>query len=453
MMGQLPAQQNSFFYDFCLERHIPANHLLRRIDQFLDFDRIRQHLQDFYSHTGRPSIDPELMIRMLLVGYCYGIRSERRLCDEVNFNLAYRWFCGLGLEDEVPDHSTFSKNRHGRFREADGLRFTFDTVVQRCIEQGLVKGEGFAIDASFVKADVSKHSSETGPVNWTPASSQSRAVKEYLAALDEGDSLKRSQKRVSLTDPMSQWSAAKGPADFYYSTNTMIDVGCGIIMDVEASPSTNVLEARTTKTMLERVEANHDMLPARLMGDTAYGTAENLGYLVEEKKIAPHIPVWDKSKRDDDTYSQNDFIYIEQEDEYVCPQGHRLHTTGRVTAEKTLLYRSSTKVCGTCPVRRKCSPNTPMRRIKRSVHEKARDVARAISLQDDYINKSRHERKKIEMSYAHMKRHLGFNRLRLRGLAGANDEFLLVATAQNLRKMARYCGQPPPAFGIPAPES
>lgn len=152
MMGCLPSEQNTLFYDFNLEQHIPDNHLLRKIDKFLDFDQIRQHLKSFYSHTGRPSIAPELMIRMLIVGYCYGIHSERRLCEEINFNLAYRWFCQIGLEDEVPNHSTFSKNRHGRYRESDLFRFVFDAVVQRCMDEGLVKGEGFAIDASLIKS-------------------------------------------------------------------------------------------------------------------------------------------------------------------------------------------------------------------------------------------------------------------------------------------------------------
>ena len=156
MMGQLPAAQNALFYDFCLEKHIPEDHLLRQIDQFLDFDQIRQHLQPFYSSTGRPSIDPELMIRMLLVGYCYGIRSERRLCEEVNFNLAYRWFCRLGLESDVPDHSSFSKNHHGRFRDAEMFRYVFEQVLKHCIDADLVKGEGFAVDASIVKADASR---------------------------------------------------------------------------------------------------------------------------------------------------------------------------------------------------------------------------------------------------------------------------------------------------------
>ena len=283
MMGQLPQEQNALFYDFSLERHISQEHLLRQIDHFLDFDAIRQHLQDYYGHTGRPSIDPELMVRMLLIGYCYGIRSERRLCEEVNLNLAYRWFCRLGLEDAVPDHSTFSKNRHGRFRDADLLRCVFDTVVKRCIEKGFVGGEGFAIDASLIRADASRQRREEGPVDWTPSKVESRAVREYLDLLDEEEALDRKQKCVSLTDPMAQWSAAKDLPNFYYSTNYLIDIDNNIIMDVEASPSTHALEVDTTRTMIDRVESTHEIKPERLLGDTAYGAAENLGYLVNEK--------------------------------------------------------------------------------------------------------------------------------------------------------------------------
>lgn len=451
MMGQLPAAQNSLFYDFCLESHIPEDHLLRRINRFLDFDQIRQHLEPFYSSTGRPSIDPELMIRMLLIGYCYGIRSERQLCDEVNFNLAYRWFCRLGLESDVPDHSTFSKNRHGRFRAADLLRCVFDTVVQRCIEEGLVGSQGFAIDASFIRADVARQRYEHSPVNWTPDKTQSRAVKEYLALLDQEDSLNRPQKSVSLTDPMCQWTGAKGPADFYYSNNYLIDVDHNVIMDVEASPSTNLLEVGTTRTMIERVESNHGLRPKRLMGDTAYGTADNLGFLVNEKQIEPHVPVHDKSRRKDNTYSREDFDYIETDDEYECPQGNRLRSTGRPTADKTLLYRSRNRDCAVCPDKPRCCPNTVNRKIPRSVNESARDLARSITAGDTYINISSKQRKKVEMLFAHMKRHLNFSRLRLRGLKSANDECLLVATAQNLRRLAKLCAQPPPDHRIGAP--
>src|ERR1017187_5245101 len=179
MIGQHSGNQDRLFYSFNLDEHVPADHMLRGIDRYLDLADLRRHLAPFYSHTGRPSVDPELMIRMLLVGYCYGIRSERRLCEEVHLNLAYRWFCRLGLDGDVPDHSTFSKNRHGRFRDSDLLRHLFETVVRRCMAEGLVGGEGFAVDASLIKADAHRQCGVTGTGALDPSSN--RAVTEYLA--------------------------------------------------------------------------------------------------------------------------------------------------------------------------------------------------------------------------------------------------------------------------------
>jgi transposase len=169
MMGQHSSNQPQLFYAFNLDDHVPSNHLMRGVDRFLDLDELREHLAPFYSHTGRPSIDPELMVRMLIVGYCFGIRSERRLCEEVHLNLAYRWFCRLGLEDQVPDHSTFSKNRHGRFRDSDTLRHVFESVLRRCMSEGLIGGEGFAVDASVIKADASRARGMDGdaPIDWS----------------------------------------------------------------------------------------------------------------------------------------------------------------------------------------------------------------------------------------------------------------------------------------------
>src|ERR1700744_5499320 len=184
MMGHRQVEQAALFYEFSLERHIPADHLLRSIDRFVDLEQVRQDLAPFYSSIGRPSIDPELMIRMLLIGYCFGIRSERRLCDEVHLNLAYRWFCRIGLDGTVPDHSTFSKNRHGRFRDSDLLRKLFETVVRRCMAEGLVGGEGFAVDASLIAADVSGRSRVEGAAG-LPPDAAGRAVEEYLAVLDD----------------------------------------------------------------------------------------------------------------------------------------------------------------------------------------------------------------------------------------------------------------------------
>ena len=184
MMGHRQVEQAALFYEFSLDKHIPADHLLRSIDRFVDLHEIRRDLAPFYSSIGRPSIDPELMIRMLLIGYCFGIRSERRLCDEVHLNLAYRWFCRLGLDGTVPDHSTFSKNRHGRFRQSDLFRRVFESVLRRCIEERLVGGEGFAVDASLIKADANRQRGIEGDKGLPPEAA-GRAIDEYLAVLDD----------------------------------------------------------------------------------------------------------------------------------------------------------------------------------------------------------------------------------------------------------------------------
>ena len=214
MMGERRVVQEALFYEFSLERHLPPDHLLRSIDWFVDLSRVRAHLRPFYSEIGRHSIDPELLIRMLLIGYCFGIRSERRLCEEVHLNLAYRWFCRLGLEGEVPDHSTFLKNRHGRFRESDLLRKLFETTVQRCMAEGLIGGEGFAADASLIKADANKQRSVEGAeeVDWEATAATRRSVREYLDTLDEaawGAASEVRPKFVSKSDPAVR--GAQGP--------------------------------------------------------------------------------------------------------------------------------------------------------------------------------------------------------------------------------------------------
>jgi transposase len=439
--------QEALFYGFSLERHISSSHMLRKIDRFVDLSGIRAHLEPHYSDVGRPSIDPELMIRMLLVGYCYGIRSERRLCDEVHLNLAYRWFCRLGLDGDVPDHSTFSKNRHGRFRESDAFRQVFESVVERCMKEGLVGGEGFAIDASVIKADANRSRSTVreGVEDLRDPRRATRAVREYLAALDEQGDPVTVPASISPTDPAARWTAVDGPAFYAYSTNYLIDVQAGIIVDVEATPTLRTAEVNATRIMIERVEERFDLKPERLIGDTAYGAAELLGWMVNDKGIEPHVPVLDRTQRDDGTLSSSDFQWDEQADEYRCPQGKALRKQRRtfknlrthITKAGTVIYRASQSDCANCPMKAHCCPNTPMRKIARSVHESARDVARDVAKTAAY-KQSRKDRKKVEMLFAHLKRILRLERLRLRGPNGAHDEFLLAAIAQNLRRMAKW---------------
>ena len=449
-MGHQQVEQAALFYEFSLERHVPADHLLRSIDRFVELDGLRRALSCFYSAIGRPSIAPELMIRMLLVGYCFGIRSERRLCEEVHLNLAYRWFCRLGLDGNVPDHSTFSKNRHGRFRDSDLLRRLFEAILRRCIDEGLVGGESFAVDASLIKADANRQNGIEGEKGLPPQAA-GRAVEEYLAVLDDaafGAASEIVPKFISPADPAARWTAAHGGQAFFaYSTNYLIDVENAIIVDVEPTTAIRQAEVLAAKRMIERTAESFALHPSKLLGDSAYGSADMLGWLVDEHGIEPHVTVFDKSARKDGTFAREDFNYDPAGDVYTCPGGKTLTTTGaRVNDCDTLLYLASKADCDGCALRPRCCPNTPARKVPRSIHERAREMARAIGKSwEGRI--SRRLRKKVEMLFAHLKRILKLDRLRLRGPNGARDEFVLAATAQNLRKLAKLIplSQPIPA--------
>jgi transposase len=447
MMGHRQDEQAALFYGFSLEKHIPADHLLRSIDRFVELGELRRELARFYSCIGRPSIDPELMIRMLIIGYCFGIRSERRLCEEVHLNLAYRWFCRLGLDGGVPDHSTFCKNRHGRFRESDLFRCVFEMVLRRCMQEGLVGGEAFAVDASLIKADANRQKGIEGEKALPPAAA-GRAVEEYLTVLDDaafGAATEVTPKFISPADPAARWTGAHGGQAFFaYSTNYLIDVDNAIIVDVEATTAIRQAEVLAAKRMIERAMQRFDLYPSRLLGDSAYGSAEMLGWLVDEHGIAPHVSVFDKSARNDGTFSREDFTYDHQRDIYSCPGGKPLTTTGTLVNDgATILYRASKHDCQACALKSRCCPNSPARRVPRAIYEDARDTARQIAKSWEG-RASRRLRKKVEMLFAHLKRILKLDRLRLRGPNGARDEFILAATAQNLRKLAKLIPMPIP---------
>ena len=344
MMGRQERDQGQLFYEFNLDDVVPPDHLLRRLNVLATavLSDLHEQLKPFYSDIGRPSIDPELMIRMLLVGYCCGIRHERRLCQEVALHLAYRWFCKLDLDDQVPHHSTFSVNRLGRFRESEILRHIFERVVAACMAAGLVKGEGFAVDASVMEANASRyHGKAPHELDWTDAQRQKRAVAEYLAGLEAeaqseagGDSHgggsgeepavksdRKLPKVISPSDPSSAWTAkANKRVQFGYGLNYLIDVEHAIIVDVEATPARTFDEVAATRTMLERAEKRLDLKPDWLAGDTAYGTGKLLAWLFG-RNITPYIPVWERYPPAVGMFSRSDFTYDAERDVYLCPNG------------------------------------------------------------------------------------------------------------------------------------
>jgi transposase len=465
MLGRQESGQGQFFYAFDLDKVVPPDHLVRQIDGLLDLSWVHKELAPFYSHTGRPSIDPVLMIRMLIVGYVFALRSERRLCAEVQVNLAYRWFCKLGIEDNIPDHSVFCRARRERFRTSDALRRVFEGVVALCISAGLVGGEAFSIDASLIKADVDKMKRAPGdrPIAWPKAEEASHAVREYIAALDaanedqvgdggDGDGSSQSghrrkpPKAVSLTDPQATWVTRPGVDPFFaYDANYLIDNKAGIILDAVGTRANRAVEIAVTQTMVDRVQRRFDLRPQRLAGDTAYGAVRLLKWLVD-RNITPHVPVWDKSARPDGTFSRADFAFDRERNVYVCPGGAELTSTGNIDQGHIVYYRASKGDCSRCSLKPKCT-TAVVRKITRDLNEDVRDRVRALA-NTEAFQQSRRERKKVEMRFAHMKRILRLDRLRLRGLNGVRDEVLLTATAQNLRRLVKLICRPPPPVAV-----
>ena len=285
----------------------------------------------------------------------------------------------------------------------------------------------------------------------------SRAVAEYLSVLDDaafGGATPTEPKAISPTDPAARYTAAADtPAVYAYSDNDLVDLKHAVIVDVEATTAIRQAEVGAAKTMLDRTAEQFDVTPSRLVADAGYGSAEMVGWLVDEHRIEPHVKLMDKSERTDGTFSRSDFAFDTERDLYVCPGGKELRKYRRafstprdgVAKDGAIRYRATQHDCDACAFKPKCCPNMPARKIARSVHEAARDKARVIAKTEAYAV-SRRERKKVEMLFAHLKRILGLGRLRLRGPSGAKDEFLLAATAQNLRKLAKLIPLPAPIF-------
>ena len=442
MMGRLSAQE-ALFYQLRLEDFIPPDHLLRRIDQVLCFDDLRPQLAALYSPVGRPSIDPELMIRMLLVGYLYGIRSETRLCEEVHLNLAYRWFCRLGFEGRVPDRSSFSKNRHGRFAQGDVLRSVFEMVLRCCMDAGLVGGAGALVDGSTVEADANRDKrAAPGDLQaaWRMADDVTRPVRAYLEQLEAEASEERegpvhpAPKVISQTDPQAAWSTKDGPGRFSYETNYLVDDQNAIIVDVEATPARLSQEIVAAKAMLERSRDRVGFAPASLAADKSYGTAPFLAWLLE-RNVTPFVPVLDRKGQTDGKLTRDEFAYDHARDCFVCPEGHNLILRSITPETGVKRYRPSASACRHCPRKPDCTDGST-RTLVRLVDEDARQSVRDLASTAAYAV-ARARRKKVEMLFAHLKRHLKLRRLRLRGLAGATEEFLLAATAQNLKRLVK----------------
>jgi transposase len=438
MMGQ-QTRTESLFYYFRLEDQIPQDHLLRVIDEQIDLSFVRERVKGLYSATGRPSIDPEVLLRLLLLGYLYGITSERRLLEEVKMHLAYRWFTRLDFEQEIPDHSTFSKNRHGRFRQSGVFREVFEEIVRRCLQAGLVEGKHLAVDGTLVAANASRQS-RIPRERLQEAAQVSHTVQEYLTELEQVNPVSEAEM-VSTTDPDAILATkGGGTAVMAYYDNYLIDTASRVILGVEATPALFHQETVAARRMLERVE-KFGIQPERLGADKAYGSGEFLAWLLA-REVQPDIPVIDRRHQTGGRFTRDQFRYDPGENVYYCPEGKALRYRGRQFANRAYTYCATAAQCQGCPQKQSCTPG-PYRKISVHWYEPARQAVRALVGTPAY-ERSRRARYKIEALFAELKQRLRLGRVRLRRLWNVSEQFLLAATAQNLKRLVRFLAQRPP---------
>jgi transposase len=441
MMGQQPRTESLFYY-FRLEEQIPADHLLRLIDCYIDFGFVREELKGFYSATGRPSIDPEVLLRLLVVGYLYGITSERRLMEEVRMHLAYRWFTRLSFDQEIPDHSTFSKNRHGRFRRSGVFRKVFEKIVQCCLQAGLVEGRNLAVDGTLVIANASQQS-RVPRERLAEIAQVSRTVQEYLNELEKqnpvADPEERliAQEKVSTTDPDAAWAVKNGPAMLGYYDNYLVDTTSRVILSVEPTPARFRQETLAARRMLERV-SHFGVRPLNLAADKAYGSGEFLAWLLE-RDIQPHIPVIDRRHQTQGHFTREQFRYEPQENVYYCPEGKPLRYRGLSHSSQGYIYRATEAQCQGCPQKKLCTPGL-YRKLFVHWQEPARQATRALAGTPAYKHSQR-ARYKVEALFAELKQQVKLRRVRLRRLWNVAEQFHLAATAQNLKRLVRHLDQ------------
>ena len=441
MMGH-NSRSESLFYYFRLEDQVPENHILRLIDRHIKFDFVRAKLKDSYSDMGRPSIDPELLLRILLVGYLYGVTSERKLVEELRMHLAWRWFTGLGFDQEIPHHSTFSKNRHGRFQESNLFRELFEEIVTRCVEAGFVKGEHMSVDGSFIQANADHHS-RVPREQLVEVAKVNRTVREYLAELEQENPIEPpvpQQDQISTTDPDSTYATKGGPARLGYYNNYLVDNHSCVIVGVQATPARLSHESLAAREMIERYRERYGYLPQTLAADNTYGNGEMLQWL-NDRGIDPYIRVKECPMPTTDLYGIDKFTYVPEQNCYLCPAGKQLKYLGINKRNRTHLYHSTAKRCRGCSQKEQCTRGK-YRVVQIHICEPARQRAYALAKTPGFTI-SQHARRKVEALFAELKNQIGLRRLRLRRMRFVREQFYLAATVQNLKRLVRFLSRKP----------
>src|SRR5436190_927698 len=357
MMGS-HARSEALFYYFRLEDQVPENHLLRLIDKHISFEFVRQQLKDSYSDNGRPSIDPELLLRILLIGYLYGISSERKLVEELRMHLAWRWFTGLGFDQEIPHHSTFSKNRHGRFQESKLFEELFEQIVRQCVEVGLVQGTHLSVDGSFIEANAAKES-RIPREQLAEAAQVHHTVRQYLKEVEQQNPVEEpvhEQDQVSTTDPDSTYATKGGtPARLGYYDNYLVDNHSCVIVGVQATAARMSQETVAAQNMLTRFAEWQGQAPESVASDTTYGNGEFLQWLAD-RSITPYMRTRDSIHRKRSPFfGPERFTYEPENNRYLCPAGQIMNSGERSHRNHAWPYIGTRKRRGPCTPRAQCT--------------------------------------------------------------------------------------------------
>ncbi len=445
MLGEKQRVEPMFYY-VRMEEVVPENHLLRLVDRHIDFNFIREKVKHLYSHTGRPSIDPEILLRMLLIGYLYGITSERRLCEEVKMHIGYRWFVGLNLEDKVPDHSTFSKNRHERFSENNIFQEIFDEIVRQCITKGLLIGKHLTVDSTYVQANASFKSLEPIVVEMNS--------KEYIEKLKEenpaenkpwepGEDYPHAGQKISnnthrsKTDPDARLSrkSFKATTDLYYSATYLMDSKSRIVVGTDLGKPDPRTDCEKAFTQLRRVRWVYKLKPESLGADKGYAAGEFLHNVINEN-IQPHIPIFEYQRHNHKgIYSREEFKYDTTKDIVICPEGKELKYWGIHKRCRQNVYRARTKDCKICSKKHECTKDKA-RSIGYHIYEESINKAKDLNKTHAY-RISQRMRKRIEELFGEAKEFMGLRRAKFRRMKFVKEQILMTATAQNIKRMVK----------------
>lgn len=445
MLGE-KQRTEPMFYHIKVEEMIPENHLLRLVEKYVDSGFIRDKVKHLYSHTGRPSIDPEILLRMLLVGYLYGINSERRLCEEVNMHIGYRWFVGLNLDDKVPDHSTFSKNRHDRFSEGTVFQEIFDEIVRQCITQGLLTGRHLTVDSTNIKANASIKSLEPIVVEMKP--------KEYIEKLEKenpigekpwepgygkanrGETISNDTHR-SYTDPDARLArkTSMGATELSHAATYVMDSKSRIIIGTDIGKPDKNTDCKNALRQIQRIKDTYGIKPQTLGADKGYCAGEFINAILKEK-IQPHIPIVDnRSRNEKGIYPIEKFTFDKQRNVCMCPEGKEMKYWGIHKRSRQHVYRASRKDCGICAKKSECTRDRA-RSVSYHLYEDSINTAKQLNKTMEY-RISQRMRKRIEELFGEAKEFMGLRRAKFRGTEFVREQILMTAAAQNIKRMVK----------------